>query len=184
MTNANVIENYAMQVKPLSKEDGGGFEALFPQLARGVVGYGATAQAAVNDLMEAVPVFLAAIEDMGQTLPAPEGSKEWDEFSGKFNVRVAKVLHAQLHRLAEEQGVSLNSLVQTLLMSGATALSAGHEFGAIIEAQPASVNFNHAPSYHWKEEQVFSIFAQEQDYTRVPMRERNPDVWREEMVRG
>src|SRR5207248_2180336 len=86
---------------------------------------------AINDLYEAVPIFLEVIEKHSQILPPPEPPKEWDEFSGKFNVRVAKVLHAKLVRLAEEQGVSLNSLVQTLLTAGATALESGHEFGAI-----------------------------------------------------
>ena len=66
-----------------------------------------------------------------QTLPEVPAEKEWDDFSGKFNVRVAKMLHAQLVELAEEQGVSLNSLVQTILTSGATALSAGKMFGVV-----------------------------------------------------
>jgi antitoxin HicB len=136
MNKADMINNYAIQVKPLTKDFGGGFEALFPQLARGVVGYGATQQEAVKDLLEAVPDFLEAVEEMGQSLPAAETPKEWDEFSGKFNVRVPKMLHAKLVRLADEQGVSLNSLVQTILMSGATALEAGLEFGAVVEPEP------------------------------------------------
>lgn len=129
MKNTQTIQNYALQVKPLKEENGGGFEALFPQIARSLVGYGETQQEAVEDLVSAIPAFLEVMEESKQTLPAPEGPKEWDEFSGKFNVRVPKMLHAKLVRQAEEQGVSLNSLVQTILMSGAAALEAGHEFG-------------------------------------------------------
>jgi hypothetical protein len=65
--------------------------------------------------------------------------KPWDEFSGKFNVRVPKLLHAKLVRLADEQGVSLNALVQTILMSGATALESGREFGAVVEPEAVPV---------------------------------------------
>src|SRR5947209_12010222 len=112
MKNEQAINGFAMQVKPLSEEDGGGFEALFPQLARSLVGYGETQQEAVNDLLSAVPAFLQVMEASKQSLPAPEGPRKCDQFSGKFNVRVSRVLHAKLVRLADEQGVSLNSLVQ------------------------------------------------------------------------
>ena len=72
MNNASTIQQYAMQVRPLRAEEGGGFEALYPQLARSIVGYGVTPQEAVSDLCDAVPVFLEAIEAAGHTLPAPE----------------------------------------------------------------------------------------------------------------
>ena len=72
MDNTGKIQQYAIQVRPLRKEDGGGFEAHYPQLARSVVGYGATPQEAVSDLCDAVPVFLEAIAALGQSLPTPE----------------------------------------------------------------------------------------------------------------
>ena len=112
--NLRMVKGCPIQVFPLSKDLGGGFQALFLPLARGIVGYGATPQEAVAEL---------------QTLPEATTEKDWDEYSGKFNARVLKALHAQLLGLAEEQEVSLNSLVQTLLTSGATALAAGRMFG-------------------------------------------------------
>ncbi len=129
--NQAMVASYSIQVSPLMKEDGGGFQAVFPPLARSVVGYGTTAQEAIADLHLAVPTFLQMMSKTEQTLPEAPTEKDWDDFSGKFNVRVAKVLHAQLVELAEEQGVSLNSLVQTVLASGATALVAGKKFGAV-----------------------------------------------------
>ena len=57
MDNANKIQQYAMQVRPLRTEEGGGFEALYPQLARSVVGYGATPQEAVSDLCDVISGF-------------------------------------------------------------------------------------------------------------------------------
>ena len=138
MKNEQAIEGYAFLVKNLEEEEGGGFEASFPQLARSIVGYGETHQEAVGDLFSAIPGFLEGLRSTGQSLPVPEKPKEWEEYSGKFNVRVPKMLHAKLVRLAEEEGVSLNSLIQTVLASGATALEAGLEFGAVIAKKEAS----------------------------------------------
>ncbi len=135
MDKATVVSSYAIEVKPVAADLGGGFEALFPQFARGVVGYGETHQEATDDLLSALPGFLEAVAEMGQSLPAPVPPKAWDEFSGKFSVRVPKMLHAKLVRVADEQGVSLNSIVQTILMSGSTALESGHQFGALVDAE-------------------------------------------------
>lgn len=128
--NREMLDAYAIQVSALSEEDGGGFQALFPPLARSVVGYGLTLSGAITDLQTMIPTFLDLLEETDQTLPEIAVEKDWDEFSGKFNVRVPKSLHAQLVTLAEDQGISLNSLVQTILTSGATALAAGKMFGA------------------------------------------------------
>lgn len=132
MNNEQIIKGYAVSVQPLKTEDGGGFQALFPQIARTIVGYGTSPEEAVEDLFGAVPTLLSLMQNKGQSLPIPEVTREWAEFSGKFNVRVPRILHAKLVRLAEEQGISLNSFVQTVLASGATALESGHEFGALI----------------------------------------------------
>jgi HicB-like protein involved in pilus formation len=44
-------------------------------------------------------------------LPEPEVNSQQREFSGKFNVRIPKSLHAALAQEAEAEGVSLNQLV-------------------------------------------------------------------------
>ncbi len=156
--NSKMISYYPVEVTPLLEEEGSGFQALFPPLARSVVGYGMTQQEAIADLQALVPSFLELMEETGQALPEVVAEKEWDEFSGKFNVRVAKMLHAQLVELAEDQGVSLNSLVQTVLASGATALAAGKMFGALERpvAMPKS-------PYHWDKQtvQVVKVFSVE-----------------------
>ncbi len=180
MKNEQTINAYSMQVKPLLEEDGGGFEALFPQLVRSLVGYGETQQEAVEDLLSAVPTFLQVMEESKQNLPAPEGPKTWDEFSGKFNVRVPKMLHAKLVRLADEQGVSLNSLVQTVLMSGATALEAGHEFGALVDAEPQQLEL---PRYDWHSHGALGtvphLLRLENCQEYAPLeKEHNPDNWK------
>jgi len=128
--NSLTILTYPIKVSALSDEDGGGYHALYSPLARSVVGYGATEQEALADLKAATPLFLDVLATTGQRLAELPTAREWEDYSGKFNVRVAKVLHAQLSNLANEQGVSLNSLVQSILASGATALAGGHLLGA------------------------------------------------------
>ena len=129
--NRRALESYPMQVAALPEEEGEGFQALFLPLARSVVGYGATPAEAIADLQAAAPAFLELLAETGQTLPEAAPGRDWESFSGKFNVRVAKAVHAQLVELAAEQGVSLNSLVQTLLTAGASALATGKTFGAV-----------------------------------------------------
>lgn len=147
--NSKIIHVYPIEVSSLSEEEGGGFQALFPPIARTVVGYGMTPQEAIAELQAMVPSLLEVVAETGQILPEVAAEKEWDDFSGKFNVRVAKALHAQLVELAEDQGVSLNSMVQTILASGATALTAGKMFGALERpvAVPKSL-------YQWDKESI------------------------------
>lgn len=147
-----MIDTYPIQVSSIVEEEGGGFQALFPPLARSVVGYGMTPQEAMADLQIMVPTFLEQMEETDQRLPEVVDEKEWDEFSGKFNVRVAKVVHAQLVELARDQGISLNSLVQTILISGATALTAGKMFGAVERPESKSKS-----PYYWDDKSVSAV---------------------------
>lgn len=51
------------------------------------------------------------IDRLIDSLPEPPVGPQRREYSGKFNVRVPKSLHAALAREAEAEGVSLNQLV-------------------------------------------------------------------------
>jgi len=65
--NQKMIESYSIQVSALVEEEGGGFQALFPPLARSAVGYGATPQEAIDDLQKVAPLFLKMMEDGANT---------------------------------------------------------------------------------------------------------------------
>jgi hypothetical protein len=52
-----------------------------------------------------------AIDETIDSLPDRPVSPQRREYSGKFNVRIPKSLHAALAREAEAEGVSLNQLV-------------------------------------------------------------------------
>lgn len=51
------------------------------------------------------------IDELIDSLPEPPVGPQRKEFSGKFNVRIPKTLHAALVSEAEAEGVSLNQLV-------------------------------------------------------------------------
>ena len=51
------------------------------------------------------------IDELIDSLPEPPIGPQRRDYSGKFNVRVPKTLHAALASEAESEGVSLNQLV-------------------------------------------------------------------------
>jgi predicted HicB family RNase H-like nuclease len=76
---------------------GGPFARLFPT-ARDRVAFAKTAAS-------------RQIDELLDSLPEPAVGPQRHEYSGKFNVRLPKSLHAALVREAEAEAVSLNQLV-------------------------------------------------------------------------
>jgi hypothetical protein len=76
---------------------GGPFARLFPGI-KDRVAFTSTAES-------------RTIDEIIDSLPEPPLRPQRREYSGKFNVRVPKSLHAALAREAEAEGVSLNQLV-------------------------------------------------------------------------
>ena len=62
--------------------------------------------------MDALREIIAALESM--VLPVPEPGSG-GSYSGKFIQRVPKSLHARLAARAKQEGVSMNTLVNTFL---------------------------------------------------------------------
>ena len=80
---------------------GGPFVRLFPN-ARDRVAFAKTRES-------------REIDRLIESLPEPPVGPQRHKYSGKFNVRVPKSLHAALASEAEAEGVSLNQLVVTKL---------------------------------------------------------------------
>lgn len=73
---------------------------------------GKTLEEAMTLIREAMEGWLeVALEE---EMPIPEPGDE-DQFSGKFQVRVPKTVHAALARKADQEGVSLNLFVASEL---------------------------------------------------------------------
>lgn len=68
-------------------------------------------------IKESKSLWIEAEYEAGDSVPEPT-YMEGDDYSGKFNVRLPKLLHRQLADTAEQSGVSLNQFVVSLLSAG------------------------------------------------------------------
>lgn len=106
-----VIE-YPFEIRPLSKEEGGGYGISFPDLP-GCCSDGATPEEAIRNGRDALESWLAVAREHGDSVP-----KSFSGVSGRFVQRVPRSLHAQLIARARAEGVSLNTLVVSLVAEG------------------------------------------------------------------
>ncbi len=105
------VIDYTFTVRPLSKEDGGGYLCEFPDLP-GVMGDGATVEAAIADGSKALRAVLATLRQLGRKPPEPTHA------SGQWRMRAPRSLHQRLAARAKAEGVSLNTLAVSLLAEG------------------------------------------------------------------
>ena len=94
--------NYIIQ--PINDESGFYFYAHVMELD-GCQSTGETFEEAYENLMEAMEGWIETKLEGGFEVPLPVG---YDDFSGKFMVRIPKTLHYKLSAEAKEEGVSLN----------------------------------------------------------------------------
>lgn len=100
------------EVRPLTKEEGGGYLISFPDFSE-CISDGETPEEALRNGMDALAETIAALEDMGLPVPAPGSG---GSYSGKFIQRVPRSLHARLAARARQEGVSMNALVTAFLV--------------------------------------------------------------------
>ncbi|MDR3528239.1 MAG: toxin-antitoxin system HicB family antitoxin [Rhizomicrobium sp.] len=103
--------DYPFTVRPLGKEDGGGYLCEFPDLP-GVMGDGGTVEEAIGDARKALKAALATLRQLGRTPPEPT------QASGQWRMRAPRSLHQRLAARAKAEGVSLNTLAVSLLAEG------------------------------------------------------------------
>ncbi|MET9227128.1 toxin-antitoxin system HicB family antitoxin [Lentzea sp. NPDC003310] len=116
--------------------DGGGYFARVQELD-GCISEGATAVEALENLDDALRVWLEVAIEQGLEIPRPR--VELEEYSGRFSVRVPKSLHRALVARAEQEGVSLNQLATTLL-SGEMSASRKHSKEAVVARVSESIS--------------------------------------------
>jgi len=107
---------YPVEIRPLSAEDGGGWLASFPDLP-GCMGDGDTPEAAIADGYSAAQAWLKVAEECGDPIPEPSSGGE----SGRFVARVPKSLHTRLVARAAQEGVSMNTLIVSIIAEGVGA---------------------------------------------------------------
>ena len=95
---------YNYIVQPVKDESGSYFYARVLELD-GCQSTGDTFEEAYENLKDAMKGWIEAKLEGGFEVPLPVG---YDDFSGKFVVRIPKSLHYKLAVEAEQEGVSLN----------------------------------------------------------------------------
>jgi antitoxin HicB len=105
------LSQYPFEIRSLSADDGGGFLISFPDFSE-CISDGETVEEAIQNGIDALQETITALESMGLPVPEPNSG---GSYSGKFIQRTTKSLHAQLALRAKQEGVSMNTLVNTLL---------------------------------------------------------------------
>lgn len=95
---------YNYIVQPIKDESGVYYYARVLELD-GCQSTGETFEEAYQNLKEAMQGWIETKLEAGLNIPLPVG---YEDFSGKFVVRIPKTLHYQLSIEAEKEGVSLN----------------------------------------------------------------------------
>lgn len=105
------IKQYPFEIQLLSEEDGGGYLISFPDFSE-CISDGETVEEAIQNGLDALAETIAALESLNLPVPEPGSG---GSYSGKFIQRVPKSLHARLAARARQEGVSMNTLVNTFL---------------------------------------------------------------------
>jgi len=107
------FEDYRFEIRPLSMEDGGGFLVSFPDLP-GCISDGETYEEAIANARDAFAAWIAAHEEEGREIPAPNGEGK----PAKFVLRLPRSLHERLGTAAAAEGTSVNTFVTMFVAEG------------------------------------------------------------------
>lgn len=109
MSSANRnLDRYQFTVRPLSKEEGGGYLVEYPDLP-GCMSDGVTIDEAVRNGREALRDCLDVFKESGRRIPKPSiAAAQWRQ-------RLPRTLYSKLTKQAENEGVSINSLVTAMI---------------------------------------------------------------------
>jgi antitoxin HicB len=128
-------------VRDEDDEGNTGFVAEVEELP-GCLSQGATPEEAIHNVFNAMEGWLSVALEDGRPIPEPRVART---YSGRFVLRIPQSLHADLARVAEREGVSLNQYVATTL-----ARAVGRpRFGSVRTAKgatQAAAADEHAPA--------------------------------------
>ena len=106
-TNRN-LDQYRFTVRPLSNEEGGGYLVEYPDIP-GCMSDGETIQEAIANGREALRDCMEVFKESGRKVPKPSiEAAQWRQ-------RLPRTLYSKLTKQAENEGVSINSLVTAII---------------------------------------------------------------------
>ena len=107
MTKRN-LDQYQFTVRPLSKEEGGGYLVEYPDIP-GCMSDGETIEEAITNGREALRDCMQVFRESDRTIPKPSiAAAQWRQ-------RLPRTLYSKLTKQAESEGVSINSLVTAII---------------------------------------------------------------------
>ena len=102
------LDQYPFTVRPLSKDEGGGYLVEYPDLP-GCMSDGETVEEAIFNGRAALIDCMEVFKESGHKLPKPPiEAAQWRQ-------RVPRTLYSKLTKQAENEGVSINSLVTAII---------------------------------------------------------------------
>lgn len=107
-TTRRNLDSYQFTVRPLSKEEGGGYLVEYPDIP-GCMSDGESVEEAIANGREALRDCLDVFKESGRKIPKPSiAAAQWRQ-------RLPRTLYSKLTRQAEIEGVSINSLVAAII---------------------------------------------------------------------
>ena len=106
-----------VELRPLTADEGGGWLASFPGLP-GCMSDGDSPEEALRNAAEAETAWLAANEKWGRS-KAPKPAR--------LVARLPRSIHRDLQERANEEGVSVNTMMVTLLAHGLGEIAGGRQ---------------------------------------------------------
>lgn len=102
------FDQYQFTVRPLSSEEGGGYLVEYPDIP-GCMSDGETIEEAIANAREALRDCMEVFKESGRKVPKPSiEAAQWRQ-------RLPRTLYAKLTKQAENEGVSINSLVTAII---------------------------------------------------------------------
>ena len=102
------LDQYQFTVRPLSKEEGGGYLVEYPDIP-GCMSDGETIDEAIANGREALRDCMDVFRESGRKIPKPNiEAAQWRQ-------RLPRTLYSKLTKQAEFEGVSINSLVTAII---------------------------------------------------------------------
>jgi antitoxin HicB len=108
------LKDYPFTIRPLTGEEGGGYLIEFPDVL-GCMSDGETPEEAIANGRDALKCTLLTLKELRRPIPRPGA---FAAASGQWRQRVPKSLHARLAERARREGVSLNTLVTSMIAEG------------------------------------------------------------------
>jgi antitoxin HicB len=107
-TTKRDLDRYPFTVRPLSKEEGGGYLVEYPDIP-GCMSDGESVEEAIANGKGALRDCLAVFKAVGRKSPkSPVEAAQWRQ-------RLPRTLYTKLTKEAENEGVSINSFVTAII---------------------------------------------------------------------